>query len=176
MPPAGSGVPPLSEDEKMTIARWIDLGCPIDIGQQYGQAAVGWFLDDHKPTVEVSAPRAGYGPAAIPAIRFGLADAYSGIDLATLDVRADFPLAGRPANVQLADLAQPVGPGTDRIWQIPLGAPLPELWKRDLRVSVRDVEGNITRIVRTISTIPDGTLFADGFATGTTAAWSSTSP
>ena len=176
MPPPGSGVPPLSEDEKMTIARWIDLGSPIDIGQQYGQGSVGWFLDDHKPTVEVSAPRAGYGPAVIPAIRFGLADAYSGIDLATLDVRADFPLAGRPANAQLADLAQPVGPATDRIWQIPLAAPLPELWKRDLRVSVRDLEGNITRVVRTISTIPDGTLFADGFASGTTAAWSATSP
>ena len=176
MPPTGSGATPLSETEKMTLARWIDLGCPIDIGQQYGQGAVGWFLDDHKPTVEVSAPRAGYGPAAIPAIRFGLADAYSGIDLATLDVRADFPLAGRPANAQLADLAQPVGPANDRIWQIPLGAPLPELWKRDLRVSVRDVEGNITRVVRTISTIPDGTLFADGFDAGTTAAWSASSP
>ena len=91
-------------------------------------------------------------------------------------MRADFPVAGRPANAQLADLAQPVGPATDRIWQIPLAAPLPELWKRDLRVSVRDVEGNITRVVRTISTIPDGTLFTDGFATGTTAAWSATSP
>jgi hypothetical protein len=176
MPPAGSGATPLSEDEKMTIARWIDLGCPIDIGQQYGQGTVGWFLDDHRPTIEVSAPRAGYGPAAIPAIRFGLVDAYSGIDLATLDVRADFSVAGRPANAQLADLAQPVGPAGDRIWQIPLGAPLPELWKRDLRVSVRDLEGNITRVVRTISTIPDGTLFADGFATGTTSAWSATAP
>ena len=176
MPPAGSGATPLSETEKMTFARWIDLGCPINTGEQYGQGAVGWFLDDHKPTIEVSAPRAGYGPAAIPAIRFGLADAYSGIDLATLDVRADFPVAGRPANAQLADLAQPVGPASDRIWQIPLAAPLPELWKRDLRVSVRDVEGNITRVVRTLSTLPDGTLFTDGFATGTTAAWSATSP
>ena len=82
----------------------------------------------------------------------------------------------RALDRQLADLAQPVGPASDRIWQIPLAAPLPELWKRDLRVSVRDVEGNITRVVRTISTLPDGTLFTDGFATGTTAAWSATSP
>ncbi len=32
MPPPGSGVPPLSDDEKMTFARWIDLGCPINFG------------------------------------------------------------------------------------------------------------------------------------------------
>ena len=33
MPPPGSAVPPLSEDEKMMFARWIDLGCPINTGQ-----------------------------------------------------------------------------------------------------------------------------------------------
>jgi hypothetical protein len=176
MPPPGSGVPALTENQKMTIARWIDLGCPINVGQQYGQGDVGWFLDDQKPTVELSAPRAGYLPAPIPAIRFGLVDGYSGIDFATLDVRADFPVAGRPANAQLADLAVPVGPASDRIWEIPIGGPLPELWKRDLRISVRDVEGNITRVVRTFSTIADGTLFADGFESGSTGAWSATSP
>ena len=30
MPPPASGVPPLTDDEKMTIARWIDLGAPYD--------------------------------------------------------------------------------------------------------------------------------------------------
>src|SRR5262249_39593557 len=50
MPPPGSGVPALTEDEKMTIARWIDLGCPINTGELSSPAAGarGWFLDDLK--------------------------------------------------------------------------------------------------------------------------------
>ena len=52
MPPPGSGVPPLSEDEKMLFARWIDLGCPID----WDQSAYGWFLDDLRPALDVSLP------------------------------------------------------------------------------------------------------------------------
>src|SRR5262249_32303120 len=51
-PPPGTA-PPLSEDEKMTIVRWIDLGCPIDEGPR------GWFLDDLKPTLTMSSPRPG---------------------------------------------------------------------------------------------------------------------
>jgi hypothetical protein len=43
MPPPGSSVPPLSEDEKMTIARWIDLGCPIDTAQTDGSPVTVGF-------------------------------------------------------------------------------------------------------------------------------------
>ena len=37
MPPPGSGVPALSEDEKITFARWVDLGCPINGSQGTAQ-------------------------------------------------------------------------------------------------------------------------------------------
>ena len=55
MPPPGSSVPPLSEDEKMPIARWIDLGCPIDTAQTDGSPGYGWFLDDLRPTLRSAA-------------------------------------------------------------------------------------------------------------------------
>jgi hypothetical protein len=169
MPPPGSGVTPLTEDEKMTIARWIDLGCPIDTSQGTPSDAYGWFLDDHRPTVTVSAPRPGYNPAPVAALRFGLADAYTGVDLATLSVTADFAVAGRPPGAQLADLAGEVGDG---IYQIALGGPLPPLANRRLTVAVADGQGNVTRSEVTFSTVPGDLLFADGFESGDTSAWS----
>jgi len=59
MPPPGSKVPPLTQDEKMTIARWVDLGCPIDLGWGNANARFGWFLDDLRPVLTVSLPRPG---------------------------------------------------------------------------------------------------------------------
>ncbi|MGE0638651.1 MAG: hypothetical protein AB7G12_10150 [Thermoanaerobaculia bacterium] len=176
MPPPGSGAPALSEDEKMTIARWIDLGCPINIGEEYGQGAQGWFLDDNRPTVALAAPRAGWNDSPVTEIRFGLADANSGIDLATLEVSADFPVSGRPAGSPLADLAVPVGAAPDRIWRIDLGGALPLVWKKEVRLAVRDGEGNVTRVARRFSTHPDEFLFADDFESGGLLAWSRTVP
>ena len=176
MPPVGSGAPPLSEDEKMTIARWIDLGCPINIGEEYGQGAQGWFLDDQRPTVEVSAPRPGGNSDPVTAIRFALADNDSGVDLATLTVDADFPVAGRPPHAALPPHPQPAGAPEERIWEIALGGALPPLWKREVRVAVRDVEGNITRVARLFSTWASDFLFADSFESGDALAWSAATP
>ncbi|MEZ5314037.1 MAG: hypothetical protein R2862_10525 [Thermoanaerobaculia bacterium] len=176
MPPPGSGAPALSEDEKMTIARWIDLGCPINIGEEYGQGAQGWFLDDNRPTVALTVPRAGWNDSPVTGILFGLADGNSGIDLATLEVSADFPVSGRPAGSQLADLAVPVGAATDRIWRIDLGGALPLVWKKEVRLAVRDGQGNVTRVARRFSTHPDEFLFADDFESGGLLAWSGTVP
>ena len=53
-PPPGSGVPALSEDETMNFARWIDLGCPINVGQLSSPAAT-------------PVPETGKAPAAVPA-------------------------------------------------------------------------------------------------------------
>ncbi len=172
MPPPGSGAPPLSNDEKMLFARWIDLGCPIDLDSASGPPAAnghGWFLDDHRPTVAVSLPRPGYNPQPVTALRFGLADAYTGVDLATLSVKADFVVNGRPAGAELEDLAVEIGDG---IYQIPLGSPLPPLFGRTLSVEVRDGQGNTTRVDRKFSTLPSGLIFQDGFESGGMGAWS----
>ena len=169
MPPPGSGVPPLSADEQRTIARWIDLGCPINSGEETGDGAFGWFLDDLRPTLTVSLPRPGPNPDPITTIRFGLADNYSGLDLTTLSVTASFAVAGRPAHAELADLASEIGDG---IYAIPLSDPLPELSAATVSVEVADVQGNITRVARAFSTLR-GAIFADSFESGDTSRWES---
>jgi hypothetical protein len=155
----------------MRIARWIDLGCPIDSGRETGDGDYGWFLDDNRPTLTVSLPRPGEAGEPVTALRFGVADAYSGVDLATLSVKADFPVAGRPPGTELADLAAAVDDG---VYAIDLGTALPLAAGRQLWVEVADVEGNVTRVARTFSTL--GALFADGFESGNVSRWSSAVP
>ena len=167
MPPPGSGVPPLTNDEKFLFARWIDLGCPIDTGQG-ANAAYGWLLDDLRPTVTVSQPRPGYTAEAIDTLRFGLADANSGLDLASLSVTADFPVAGRPPGAELADLAVEEADG---VYTIHAGGALPSMTSANLLVSVRDVQGNVTPVDRRFATTLPAS-FADGFESGDTSAWS----
>jgi hypothetical protein len=144
MPPPGT-TPPLSEDEKTTIARWIDLGCPLDEG------AYGWFLDDLKPTLTVSLPRPGANVGPIAEFRIGVADANSGIAAGSLSVRADFPVAGRAAGAELADLAQSAGDG---ILRIVLPTPLAAGATGTLDVEVRDVQGNVTRVAQKFAVVP----------------------
>lgn len=148
---------PLGADERLAFVRWIDLGAPIDTGNP----AFGWHLDDLKPTLEVSAPRAGVLRDVVDVIRVGFADANSGIAPGSLSIRADVVVAGRAAGTELADLALPAGDG---IVEIALAPPLHSLPQAHLTVTVRDVQGNITRVGRRFSV--DATLddvFRDGF-------------
>ncbi len=168
MPPPGGPVPPLTADEKLMFVRWIDLGCPIETGQG-SSGAYGWMLDDHRPTVEVSFPRPGSNEGTIDRARFGLSDAYTGVNLSTLSVVADFMVAGRPTGAELADLAGSVGDG---IYEIDFGSAMPANDSAHIRVSVEDLEGNVTRVERGFSTLTD--LFSDGFESADTSEWSST--
>jgi len=144
MPPPGSGVPPLSEDERMLFARWIDLGAPINWANG-GANAYGWFLDDLRPALDVSLPRPGRNETAVTMFRLGAADAHSGVDWPTLSITADFPVNGRPAGAQLADLAASAGDG---IRTLALETPLTAPASGNLLVSVEDVQGNVTRVAR----------------------------
>ncbi|MFN7963862.1 MAG: hypothetical protein U0002_21540 [Thermoanaerobaculia bacterium] len=173
MPPPGSSVPPLSEDEKRTFARWIDLGCPIDTARDDGNPGYGWFLDDWRPTLALSLPRPGFNAGPVTQLRLGVADAASGIDLASLSIRADFAVRGRAAGAELADLATEAGDG---IYTLDLGGPLPPLWQKHFRAAVKDHQGNWTRVDRQFSTIESGLLFADGFESGNLAAWAAVVP
>jgi len=55
MPPPGSDVLPLTEDEKILFARWVDLGGLITSNEP-GRTDYGWFLDDLRPILTLSAP------------------------------------------------------------------------------------------------------------------------
>ncbi|MDX1998307.1 MAG: hypothetical protein SF066_11360 [Thermoanaerobaculia bacterium] len=161
MPPPSSGYPALSEAEKMTIARWIDLGCPIDLGPH------GWFRDDQRPALTVSFPRPGLAESPVTELRVGAADGYSGLAPGSLSIRADFPVAGRPAGSELADLFSSVADG---VWSYPLPAPLGPLVHRTITARVADVQGNVTESAVTFSTLAP--IFADGFEGGDDSRWS----
>jgi uncharacterized repeat protein (TIGR01451 family) len=147
MPPPNSGVPPLTYEEKQLIARWIDLGAPINTGEQWEQGDFGWFLDTQRPTLAVSLPRPGVNAAPLTMIRVGVADAYTGIDPTSLSITADIPLAGRAAGAELADLAQPAGDG---VYTLPIG-PLTHVARAHIYVEIADRQGNITRVARAFS-------------------------
>jgi len=144
MMPPPSSAPPLSIDEKMLFARWIDLGCPIDAAQ----STYGWFLDDLRPTLAVSAPRPGPNDAPLTEIRVGVADADSGIKPGSLSVTADIAVAGRPPGAELADLATQVDDG---IYSIALTPAIQAAANASLLVMVSDNQGNITRAKREFS-------------------------
>lgn len=158
MPPPGSSAAPLSDEEKLLFVRWIDLGAPVDTGS--GDAlALGWLLDEVRPALTVSAPRAGVNAGPLTELRFAFADAYSGINSSSLDVRADIAINGRPAGSQLADLAENLGDGRHRLVLSPALSTLPRVV---LDVSIADQQGN-RQSVRRVFSIDADSLFADGF-------------
>lgn len=146
-PPEGSGVPPLTIEEKMTLARWIDLGCPINFGTN-GTHPKGWFLDEIRPALTISSPRPGINTVPVSGIRIGMADANSGVDLASLSVKADFEIDGRAAGTELGDLTTAVGDG---IVQISVNPPLTSAVNKHITARVRDLQGNENRVVQAFS-------------------------
>ena len=153
MPPPGSDVPALSAVEKLTFARWVDLGCPINEGQGTENEAFGWFVDDLRPVLTVSSPRPNLNTTPLAVIRFGLADIYSGLDLSTLSITSTLAINGRAAGAQLSDLAQVVGDG---IYEIGLTNPISDTVDALLYVAVADKQGNITRAAVEFSVRSDG--------------------
>ena len=158
--PAG-GMPGLSRAQRMTFARWIDLGAPIDVAETRGNPGMGWFLDDLRPTLTISSPRPNFNATPPAVIRLGMADAYTGIDPATLKITATFQVGGRAPGSELADLAVETAPG---VYEIDLGGPLPSnLFDAHVRAEVADQQGNVKRVDTRFSTIASGTIFSDSF-------------
>lgn len=153
MPPPDSGVPPLSMDERMLVARWVDLGCPINEDEGGNSEAYGWYLDDLRPTVAVSAPRGGVSEGPLTEVRIGLADGYTGIDLATLSITATVAINGQAPGTQLAGLFQPVAEG---IYAIALTSPMTSVTDAHLHVQVADQQGNVTRVDRNFTIAAGG--------------------
>ena len=145
MPPPASGYPPLSEDEKITIARWIDLGAPITSQSPGVLADLGWFADELRPVISVALPQAGRGAAPLERIRLGLFDYYSGLDPSSLSVKASFELDGYPPQAELASLFTESG---DHVWSHELETPIDALPWAELTVSVEDHSGNRHVVVR----------------------------
>jgi hypothetical protein len=146
MPPPDFDVPPLTGTEKLTIARWIDLGCPISSNEGIQQER-GWFLDDLRPTLALSLPRAGDN-ATLDRITIGMHDYYSGLVKDSLHVEADFEIDGIAAGENLTAHFKKTASG---VWQWKLTSPINHLARGNVTVSVKDRQGNITRVERTLS-------------------------
>ncbi len=79
-------VQPLSDEDRRTLVRWIDLGCPIDLDFKADAAAdnvaargYGWLLDDNRPVLAVTLPQAGKN-ARLDRIVIGAHDYYTGVE------------------------------------------------------------------------------------------------
>lgn len=145
-------VPALSDEDKRTLVRWIDLGCPIDFDYDPAQPAAlgrGWMLDDQRPTLTLTEPRDG---TKTPLTRFliGMHDTESGLDLKTFQVTASVAIDGIAAGQNLAAKFQPK---SQNVWEYRLATPVGNLENVVLNVSVKDRQGNVTEIERSYGAV-----------------------
>ena len=143
-------VEPLTDEDRRTIVRWIDLGCPIDLDydpQAPESRGLGWMADDNRPVLTLTHPQPGAnGP--LSRIRIGMHDYYTGLDAASFRVTADVAIDGIPAGENLASKFVPVETG---VWEMKLSKPVDALPSGRLTVEVKDRQGNTSRIERLFS-------------------------
>ena len=141
-------VQPLSDEDRRTLVRWIDLGCPIDLqsaGDPEGRS--GWFVDDQRPTLTLTLIQAGEDQA--PArILIGMHDYGSGLDQASFQVKTNVEIAGIAANENLAARFKSAGAG---VWELPLGPSLATLKTARISDEIKDRQGNTSRLERTMA-------------------------
>ena len=157
MPPpeavAAGKVAAISDEDRRTLVRWIDLGCPIDFAFDPGDPTKrgdGWLFDDQRPTLALTEPQAGANPP-LTRILVGMYDYNTGLDLGTFRVTADFLLDGAPAG---EDLSPRFKKTSRAVWELKLAAPIRTLERGKLTVLVRDRQGNETRMERSFSVDP----------------------
>lgn len=142
-------VAPLTGEDRLTLVRWIDLGCPIDMTYDTKNPAkpgFGWMLDDQRPTLALASPRAGANPP-LERILLGMHDYGTGLDAGSFAAVADFAVNRVAAGEDLAPKFVSLGGG---VFELKLAAPL-SVTQGKLTVSVKDKQGNVTRIERTFS-------------------------
>lgn len=142
----------LSDEDRRTIIRWIDLGCPIDLDPDFDPKdakshSYGWHGDDQRPTLTLTYPEPGKN-RTLTRVLVGMQDTYSGLDPASFRVTADFAVDGVEPGTDLASRFKQTSPG---VWEWRLTQPLERLERGRLTVSVRDRQGNVNRVERTFS-------------------------
>jgi hypothetical protein len=144
-------VAPLSDEDRRTIVRWIDLGCPIDLAYDPAKptdvGAGGWMHDDQRPTLALASPQAGVNES-LANVLVGMHDYGAGLDGDSFSVKADFEIDGIAAGENLASRFKPAGEG---IWEFKFANPIATIEHGTLEVSIRDRQGNNSQIKRTFS-------------------------
>jgi hypothetical protein len=146
-------VAPLTDEDRLTLIRWIDLGCPIDLAYDATRPQVAtpnsWIQHDNRPSLTLTSPQPGANHV-LSRLLVGMHDS-SGLDLDTFRVTADFSVDGVASGENLAGRFKAL---SDSRWELTLGKPIAELGRGKLTVSVKDRKGNLTRIERTFSVGP----------------------
>jgi hypothetical protein len=157
MPPrkavAAGKVKPLSDEDRRTLVRWIDLGCPIDLDydpEQPKRRGRGWLVDDNRPILTINSPQVGNN-RSLDRIIIGMHDYFTGLKDDSFTVELDFPVGDIPAGENVASKFRETSQG---VWEWKLPTPVATSKQARIVVSVKDGEGNISRRERTFSIGP----------------------
>ncbi|HEY7427854.1 MAG TPA: hypothetical protein VH682_26720 [Gemmataceae bacterium] len=140
----------LTDEDRRTLVRWIDLGCPLDLDYEPAhpeKRGYGFLCDDNRPTLTLTYPQAGPNEA-LTKIVVGMHDYYSGLEQDSFEVVADFAIEGATPGENVAKHFKSVSQG---VWVWQLSKPLAQLARGKLTVSVKDRQGNLARIERSFS-------------------------
>lgn len=138
---ASHDVAGLTDTERRTLARWVDLGSPVDLTVTDG---AGYRDDSQAPTIAVDISRGQSRTGG--RFRVGARDAKSGVDWSTLSVQYSTTVSNSPVwnSVSLTGIT----PSADGV------VVLPSIKEANyiLRVSVDDVAGNTAVYESTVET------------------------
>jgi hypothetical protein len=140
----------LTDEDRRTLVRWIDLGCPVDKTfdpKKPDDRGSGWMFDDQRPTLALTYPRAGSNEA-LTRILVGMHDYGTGLDMTSFTATADFAVDGINPGENLASKFQDKGDG---VWELKLAKPVTDLPAGKLIVSVKDRQGNTSRVERSFA-------------------------
>src|SRR5437764_1223758 len=87
---------PLSDEDRRTIIRWIDLGCPVDLdfdAKSLEKRGFGWMFDDQRPTLTLTYPKAGVNEP-LSRIVVGMHGYGSGLELDRFEAGGVFNVHG----------------------------------------------------------------------------------
>ena len=146
-------VPAVSDAARRTIARWIDLGCPIDLDYNPANPQArgrGWMLDDNRPVVTLAYPPLDHR-GVIDRLVVGMHDYMTGLDPESLRIVADFEIAGRAAGQNLAPQFKTGAPG---VWEWKLPKPVMPPAGGILTLTVKDRQGNTSTLRRQFAPNP----------------------
>lgn len=143
-------VAPLTAEDRLTLVRWIDLGCPLDLDYDPAnpqERGYGYVMDDNRPTLTLTYPQP-HDNAKLDRILIGMHDYDTGLAMDTFQVIASFPVNGIAAGENLAPHFKAQSSG---VWELKLSEPIAKLDRALLQVVVRDIQGNKSEIHRRFS-------------------------
>jgi hypothetical protein len=133
-------------------------GMVLNMAQTWHQLRPGEIRNDcggchQRPTLTLTYPRAGAN-TSLTRLLVGMSDYETGLDPESFSVVADFAVDGVKPGENLAAKFQAL---PENRWELRLKEPITALEKGKLTVSVKDCQGNTTRIERTFTVVPPGT-------------------